>query len=358
MATTILSPPLRPLHLHARFSTFLSPNQRIYSRGPGVRIHKSCRHSMFLSAKPVLKDGNLSVNGTDALTGVPENVVFTPLTQSSAFVGATSAHTNSRHVFKLGVIQDVRLFSLFRFKLWWMLPRFGNSGSDVPMETQMLLLEAREDPHFEASNGSTSYMVLLPVLDGEFRSSLQGNSANELEFCVESGDPAIVTSQLLKAVFVNCGNNPFDLMKESMKILEKHSGTFAVRETKQMPGILDWFGWCTWDAFYHKVNPQGIKDGLESLSRGGTPARFLIIDDGWQNTSNEFQKEGEPFVEGSQFGGRLVSVGENSKFRKSANEALSEAPTGGLKDFVKEIKSSFGLKYGFYDGSCKFFLLT
>lgn len=37
-----------------------------------------------------------------------------------------------------------------------------------------------------------------------------------------------------------------------------------------------------------------------SLSEGGTPARFLIIDDGWQDTTNEFQKEGEPFIEGSQ----------------------------------------------------------
>lgn len=31
----------------------------------------------------------------------------------------------------------------------------------------------------------------------------------------------------------------------------------------QMPGILDCFGWCTWDAFYHAVNPKGIMDGLE-----------------------------------------------------------------------------------------------
>lgn len=37
-----------------------------------------------------------------------------------------------------------------------------------------------------------------------------------------------------------------------------------------------------------------------SLSDGGTPAKFIIIDDGWQDTSNEFQKEGEPFIEGSQ----------------------------------------------------------
>lgn len=38
-----------------------------------------------------------------------------------------------------------------------------------------------------------------------------------------------------------------------------------------------------------------------SLCEGGTPPRFLIIDDGWQDTENEFQKEGEPSAEGSQY---------------------------------------------------------
>lgn len=74
--------------------------------------------------------------------------------------------------------RDARFLCLFRFKIFWMIPRVGNSGSDIPAETQMLLLEAKEE---------TTYIVFLPVLNGEFRSSLQGNSANELEFCVESG---------------------------------------------------------------------------------------------------------------------------------------------------------------------------
>ncbi|XP_071929001.1 probable galactinol--sucrose galactosyltransferase 2 [Coffea arabica] len=128
-----------------------------------------------------------------------------------------------------------------------------------------------------------------------------------------------------------------------LRILQTYSGTFALRETKQMPGMLDWFGWCTWDAFYHDVNPQGIKDGLSSLSKGGTPARFLIIDDGWQDTTNEFQKEEEPFVEGSQFGARLMSIRENMKFRKASSKA-SSAPNS-LKEFISDIKSTFGLKY-------------
>ncbi|KAL5972350.1 hypothetical protein ACLOJK_041603 [Asimina triloba] len=103
--------------------------------------------------------------------------------------------------------------------------------------------------------------------------------------------------------------------------------------------MLDWFGWCTWDAFYTDVNPQGIKDGLRSLSEGGTPARFLIIDDGWQDVVNEFEKEGEPSVEGSAFGGRLVGIKENTKFRQKAKEPID------LKDFVTSIKRTFSLKY-------------
>ncbi|KAL6332656.1 hypothetical protein AAG906_009996 [Vitis piasezkii] len=342
----LIPPSLGSLQLNVPFSSFLSPKHTIFTSPHGhgfgcVCLHKTWRRppSMFLTNKPVIKDGVLSINGKDTLTGVPDNVVVTPLSNSSAFVGATSTLPDSRHVFRLGLIQDIRLLCLFRFKLWWMIPRMGNSGQDIPIETQMLLLEAKEEP-----DGPASYILFLPVLDGEFRSSLQGNQSNELELCVESGDPAIVTSRSLKAVFVNCGDNPFDLMNQSMKTLEKHLGTFSHRETKQMPGMLDWFGWCTWDAFYHGVNPQGIRDGLKSLSEGGTPAKFLIIDDGWQDTTNEFQKEGEPFIEGSQFGARLVSIKENNKFRETANEDLNEAPSG-LKDFVSDIKSTFGLKY-------------
>ncbi|XP_059667205.1 probable galactinol--sucrose galactosyltransferase 2 [Cornus florida] len=341
--TVAMSPLLSTLQLNASFSSFLGSNQRKFSHG-SLHLHKTWKHSMFVNAKPVVKDGVLSINGTETLTSVPENVVITPWTNSSAFIGATSTASSSRHVFKLGVIQDARLLCLFRFKIWWVIPRMGNSGRDIPIETQMLLVEAREESDSDVPNGSTSYILFLPVLDGKFRSSLQGNSADELEFCVESGDPAVVASESLNAVFMSYGNNPFDLIKESMKILEKYSGTFSLRQNKQTPGMLDCFGWCTWDAFYMDVNPQGIRDGLKSLSEGGTPAKFLLIDDGWQDITNEFQKEGEPFVEGSQFGARLVSIHENNKFQRKANEDLSEAPAC-LKDFVSEIKRIFGLKY-------------
>lgn len=176
------------------------------------------RFCMFLNKKPMFKDGVLSFNGTEALKGIPDNVVMTPSpwSDSSAFlgVGVASEDSSSRRVFKIGVIKETRLLCLFRFKIWWSIPRVGTSASDVPVETQMLLLEVEATP---PEPEPTSYIVFLPILDGETRSSLQGNSADELHVCIETGDTALLASDSLKTVFVNCGSNPFDLMKDSMK---------------------------------------------------------------------------------------------------------------------------------------------
>ncbi|XP_020103765.1 probable galactinol--sucrose galactosyltransferase 2 isoform X1 [Ananas comosus] len=361
----LLSPPLS-LRPNPISSSSLSPLPLSLLINGAPKSHCRARGSRFtvcLATKPLIKDRVLRVNGREALSGVPENVTLSHITTAAArsegsdsasasasasFLGAVADREDCRHVFKIGVLRDCCLVCLFRFRIFWMIPRFGNSASDIPQETQMLLLEIKEDKSVSNevdgnSEDPITYILLLPVLDGLFRSSLQGNSSDELEFCIESGDPAVRQSQFLEAVLVNYGNNPFDLMKESMKILEKHKGTFTVREHKKKPAMLDWFGWCTWDAFYFDVNPRGIMDGLKSLCEGGTPPRFLIIDDGWQDTENEFQKEGEPSAEGSQYGARLVSVRENSKFRNISLGPDEEFRS--LKDFITGIKKTFGLKY-------------
>ncbi|XVF11648.1 hypothetical protein REPUB_Repub08aG0045300 [Reevesia pubescens] len=131
------------------------------------------------------------------------------------------------------------------------------------------------------------------------------------------------------------------MLVQFFRILEKHKGTFSHIENKKIPAHLDWFGWCTWDAFYTDVNPQGIKEGLQSLSDGGCAPKFLIIDDGWQDTVNEFCKEGEPLIEGTQFATRLVDIKENNKFKSSGSDAVCND----LHEFIDTIKVKYGLKY-------------
>lgn len=71
-----------------------------------------------------------------------------------------------------------RFMCCFRFKLWWMTQRMGSSGREVPYETQFMLLEGPS---------ADRYTVMLPILDGAFRASLQGNDEDELQLCLESG---------------------------------------------------------------------------------------------------------------------------------------------------------------------------
>uniref|UniRef100_A0A0D9ZES4 galactinol--sucrose galactosyltransferase n=1 Tax=Oryza glumipatula TaxID=40148 RepID=A0A0D9ZES4_9ORYZ len=275
---------------------------------------------MTVTPRITVAEGRLVAHGRTILTGVADNIALTHASGAGlvdgAFVGATADEPKSLHVFTFGTLRDLRFMCCFRFKLWWMTQRMGTSGRDVPLETQFMLLESRDG----GGGGEAVYVVMLPLLEGQFRAALQGNDRDELEICIESGDKAVQTAQ----------------------------GTYMV----YLPSFLDWFGWCTWDAFYTDVTADGVKQGLQSLAEGGTPPRFLIIDDGWQQIGSENKEDAGNAVvqEGAQFASRLIGIKENTKFQKTTTTAMADggetaASAAGLKALVEEAKKEHGVKY-------------
>ncbi|EPS58525.1 hypothetical protein M569_16288 [Genlisea aurea] len=294
-----------------------------------------------------INDGSLVVHGKTILTGVPENIVLTPGSGvglvEGAFIGANASNNKSLHVFPVGVLEDVHFMCLFRFKLWWMTQRMGTSGKDIPLETQFMLVESKDTTEEGTAEGAaTIYTVFLPVLEGQFRAVLQGNDKNEMEICLESGDAAVETDQGLHLVYMHAGPNPFEVINQAVKAVEKHLQTFHHREKKKLPELLDWFGWCTWDAFYTDVTAEGVKEGLKSFAEGGVPPRFLIIDDGWQQIESGVKEDSNCVVqEGAQFANRLTGIKENSKFQKNG---ASDEHDSGLKDLVQDAKNQHNVK--------------
>lgn len=76
--------------------------------------------------------------------------------------------------------------------MWWMIPSFGELGCDIPAETQMLLVEAKEDTVVPdglsgPKKSRTFYILVLPLLEEQFRASFRGTVVNELELCVQGG---------------------------------------------------------------------------------------------------------------------------------------------------------------------------
>ncbi|CAN6280870.1 unnamed protein product [Urochloa humidicola] len=320
---------------------------------------------MTVTPKITVGDGRLVAHGRTILTGVPENIVLTHASGAGlvdgAFVGANAGEAKSMHVFTFGTLRDLRFMCCFRFKLWWMTQRMGTSGRDVPLETQFMLLESRPatggaGAGDEEDSGEAVYLVMLPLLEGQFRAALQGNERDELEITLESGDKAVQGTYM---VYVHAGTNPFDTITQAVKVVERHLQTFHHRDKKKLPSFVDWFGWCTWDAFYTDVTAEGVKQGLQSLAEGGTPPRFLIIDDGWQQIGSENKEEESTNAvvvqEGAQFASRLTGIKENAKFQNkknkddddkqdATNKEQSQSQTPGLKLLVEEAKRDHGVK--------------
>lgn len=59
---------------------------------------------MVITNTPSIKGGCLMVRSSVVLTGVPENVVVSPASCGSAFIGATSTSPSSRLVSSLGIL--------------------------------------------------------------------------------------------------------------------------------------------------------------------------------------------------------------------------------------------------------------
>ncbi|KAK3038057.1 hypothetical protein RJ639_032036 [Escallonia herrerae] len=295
-------------------------------------------------------DQKLVVKGRTILENVPENVIQTSGSDTGPaggmFIGAALEKDSSRHVVSLGTLRGVRFMACFRFKLWWMAQKMGDQGRDIPLETQFLLLETKDGSHLASDGGNGEdqivYTVFLPLIEGPFRACLQGSPEDKLDLCLESGDKETTASAFTHSVFVSAGTDPFGTITDAIRAVKMHLKSFRQRHEKKLPGLVDYFGWCTWDAFYQDVTQEGVEAGLDTLATSGTPPKFVIIDDGWQSVGGDpLQKDETKELEAqpqSQLM-RLTGVKENSKFQNK------DDPTVGIKSIVKIAKEKYGLKY-------------
>ncbi|KAA0053646.1 putative galactinol--sucrose galactosyltransferase 5 [Cucumis melo var. makuwa] len=300
-------------------------------------------------SSPFAIDGSdFTVDGHLFLSDVPENIVASPSPYTSidkspvsvgCFVGFDASEPDSRHVVSIGKLKDIRFMSIFRFKVWWTTHWVGRNGGDLESETQIVILEK--------SDSGRPYVLLLPIVEGPFRTSIQPGDDDFVDVCVESGSSKVVDASFRSVLYLHAGDDPFALVKEAMKIVRTHLGTFRLLEEKTPPGIVDKFGWCTWDAFYLTVHPQGVIEGVKHLVDGGCPPGLVLIDDGWQSIghdSDPITKEGmNQTVAGEQMPCRLLKFQENYKFRDYVNPKATGSGDGqkGMKAFIDELKGEF-----------------
>lgn len=210
----------------------------------------------------------------------------------------------SKAVVPLGAINGARRFTcLHRFEPFWMAAKVVEKIEDVPPETQFLL----------ADLGDNKVGMIIPFIDEPFRASLQG-SPEGLMVVLETGDPATVADQAV-AILVKVDSQIGFAIDEAAEVIARYLGDPRLLSiNKDEPGCFNYFGWCTWDAFYQEVSEEKVREGLESFRAGGVPPKLLILDDGWQS------------VVDTGFGGkRLASFETNEKFGGSLGPTVQMA---------------------------------
>ncbi len=177
-----------------------------------------------------------------------------------------------------------RGLSLYRFKRYWTEPVFASDARKLPRESVMLLWER---------SGQRGFHVLLPVASG---------------------------------YVYGCGSDPYETLGRAARAALVEG---KLRTEKPYPEPLRYLGWCSWNAFYDRVDREKVLAAARALRSAGIPARFILIDDGWMTVS----------------GKKLAGL--DAKF------------PGGLASLTRELKGPLGYRYvgvwhtlqGYWDGT-------
>jgi hypothetical protein len=283
----------------------------------GLRLTSECGGRLLAGR------GDFAKSEICLLEGTGQRFTLNPFGEGAFLQMDGSIASRDKHMIDLGCLpRGTQALACSLQKLWWLYPRIIADArtEPVPVETQFLLLQLDQDGHDDAM-----YALVLPFVNGKTRSSLKGGSGGNLNAVCETGCSKTSIEQQVEAwpqlsafmmhrcisdrllsykhttntvdftsspqacvawqsdfAYISVGRDPFHLVSEGFECLAKRTGTFKTMKQKNLPNTASLFGWCTWDAFYHAVSGTGIEAGLTCLSHGGTPARFLIIDDGWQ----------------------------------------------------------------------------
>jgi raffinose synthase len=209
--------------------------------------------------------------------------------------------------------------------------------TSVPPETIFLLGKLQQ---------SGDYVFVLPMIDSSFSFSLEGHedelriNGHRVRSIVSSDD------RYQNALLVASGSNPFKLIHSCFQVVKDHlrtmneyfaKGSFSLHHPPQRythgpgPAFVDYLGWCTWDAFYTKVSAGKVLQGLDSFHSKNLTPRFMILDDGWQETDVDVDST-------DQWAGMLTSFGTKPSF-------AADSQVKDLKGLVCYVKEKCSIKH-------------
>ncbi|WP_066174947.1 Sip1-related alpha-galactosidase [Bacillus marinisedimentorum] len=188
------------------------------------------------------------------------------------------------------VFQPESLLAFYHFNDWWTRPVFSSSFTDLPERTQSVLWR---------ENGLYTYLV--PAVTMDCKAELSGGGTGLMMHLSPYTEGCDKLDSFVFALV--SGEDPFRLVTEATDMVSGHLDVpVRKRDERNYPEVFEYLGWCSWDAFYHEVSETKLLEKMAELNRHGLPVKWVMIDDGWQDTDNKtlrsFQADERKFPEG------------------------------------------------------------
>lgn len=168
------------------------------------------------------------------------------------------------------------LMANYKDEYYWTKPYFGKNINHIPANTQSLLWQS-----------NNQYNMFLPICGELYKTDLQGSKEGMI---IKSAvyDSGYNKGKKIPVLAAGVDTDPYRLSRRvtelGFDILGKDINT---RWNKKYPEIMEYLGWCSWDAFYRDVNEEGMLKKAEEFNRKQLPVKWFILDDGWMKVKDK-----------------------------------------------------------------------
>ena len=174
-----------------------------------------------------------------------------------------------------------KITAMYLFNEWWTRPAFVNSFQDIPEFTQAAFFKYKD-----------RFACFVPMVGREFKAYMTGGT--ETEICLEMTSWLGGQKQVEEPLYLLAeGASLEEAVHKAFAWLAEYKG-IRMRETRRIPEMFRYLGWCSWDAFYREVSEDNIRQKVEELNRKHVPVKWMIIDDGWLSVQDELLTDFAP----------------------------------------------------------------
>jgi raffinose synthase len=185
-----------------------------------------------------------------------------------------------------------------RWKLYWTAPVFFSDYRMLGPANQLMLWRQTE---------GGAYNLLVPLAGGGMVGEVGVSEIDwrfEFRVAASSYDPKLAPRRVPLFAY-GAGADPYRLPRDTYETAFMATGQYGrLRWQKAYPEIFRSLGWCSWNAYGHKVTADKILSSARSLREKRVPFGFVLVDDGWLSTRDQkltgFDADASKFPGGMQ----------------------------------------------------------